>query len=186
MTKKKKVGVIAIVIASSIISCLLLFFAVQAVICTWFIYELTQVYDGPPGNFVTKVDSPISLEQAREEVPLPLPDEASDIYYSHFRYFMAYDFKVKFNAPLEVCKSHAMDIIQKYNENKNDWDRPVALEFIVISEPLSQSQDSEDTYPPLNITWFDTYNIENGLEIGDNPTIWIDTDRNIFYYSASD
>jgi len=137
---------------------------------------------------VTKVDSPISLEQSREELNFSLPDEASDIYYAHYRYFMAYDFKVKFNAPLEVCKSYALDMIQRYNENKYDWESHVALEFTIISEPPFMSEESEDTYPPLDITWFDTYNIENGFKIGEgtSPVIWIDTDRNLFYYEMTD
>jgi len=183
MTKKKKVGVIALVIASSIISCLLLFLVARAVICTWFIYELSQIYDGPPENFVTKVDSPISLEQAREEVPFPLPDEASDIYYAHFRYLMAYEFLVKFKAPLEICKSHAIYIIQRYNENETNPDRHILLEFNEITDTPLPVWDSDF---PLNITWFDLENIKKGLRIDDGISIWIDTDRNIFYYCETD
>jgi hypothetical protein len=60
---------------------------------------------GPAENFVTKTDSPLTLEQARKDLRFPLPDEASDIYYARYAQWISYDFIVKFKAPVEICKS---------------------------------------------------------------------------------
>ena len=139
---------------------------------------------GPAENFVTKVDSPLSLEQARQDLKFPLPDEASDIYYAHYHQMISYMFMVKFSAPIEICKSHAIDTIQRFNGNNPD--RQINLEFSAITEPLSSAESN----PILNVTWFDAHNIKNGLMIGVmgamQPMIWIDTDRNLFYYEIMD
>jgi len=141
---------------------------------------------GAAENFVTKVDSPLTLENARKDLKFLLPDEASDIYYAHYAQWIAYDFKVKFKAPLEVCKSHALHVIQRYNENEGNPDRKIVLEFTVISEPPRP----EGSGPPINIMWFDVHNIKNGFKIGikgaQQPMIWIDADRNLFYYRLTD
>lgn len=154
---------------------------VQQIACVWFISQIPPGIGGPAENFVTKIDSPLMLDQARKELNFPLPDEASDIYYAQYRQLFAYEYKIKFNAPVEVCKSHALLLIRQYNQKNPN--RTIPLEFSEISESTQLMQ--EYTYPPLNIIWFDLQNIQNGLTIGSNPMIWIDTDRNLFYYSNS-
>jgi len=143
---------------------------------------------GSAENFVTKVDSPISLEQARKELTFPLPDEATDVYYAHWHQWISYMFKVKFSAPLDVCKSHAIDVIQRFNENHPD--RKIPLELTEISDLSVLPKEDTSPSPPLNITWFDVHDIKNGFKIGTigpmQPMIWIDADRNIFYYEMID
>lgn len=178
MVKKHKVVIIIIVLG---VFCGLLFGAYSAIKS----FLAHDEFFGPAEKFVTKVDAPIPLEQAREELKFPLPDEATDIYYAHYHQMISYMFVVKFSAPLEVCKSHAIEIIQSFNENNPD--RQINLEFLAITEP--QVGDG-DLGPLLNVTWFDTHDIKNGLMIGAmgamQPMIWIDADRNILYYSMID
>ena len=139
---------------------------------------------GAAENFITKVDSPITLEQARKDLKFPLPNEASDIYYAHYAQWIAYNFMIKFQAPIEICKSHAICLIEKYN--KENPDKKITPELIEIIEPPFPAE----TGPPFNITWFDVHNIKNGFEIGTGaihqPSIWIDSDRNLFYYRLTD
>lgn len=173
MNKKTK---ILIVIAS----CALLFGGFS-IIRSFLIHD---EFLGPADNFVTKVDFPLTLEQARKHLTFPLPDEATDIYYAHYAQWIAYDFMVKFTAPFEQCKSHAIYLIEKYNEENPD--RKMPSELTIIAElPLP-----EDTSDPINITWFDVHNIKNGFIIATGgslqPTIWIDADRNTFYYRLMD
>ena len=179
MTKKQIVG--GIIILFVIASGSLAFWAYSAIKS----FLAHDEFFGPAENFVTKVDSPISLEQARKELKLPLPDEATDIYYAHYHQMISYMFMVKFSAPLDVCKSHALDIIQRFNENNPDLH--INLEFSAIAEPPA---GDGNLAPPLNVTWFDTHNIKNGFMIAGNglsqPSIWIDADRNLFYYSLTD
>jgi hypothetical protein len=141
---------------------------------------------GSAGKFVTKADSPLTLEQARNNLRFPLPDEASDIYYAHYSQWIAYDFIVKFKAPVETCKSHAMLLVEQYNKNEGNVDRRIPLKFIDITEPPLMEQIDQT----LNVDWFDVHNIKNGLMISGNnpsqPSIWIDVDRNLFYYRLTD
>lgn len=138
---------------------------------------------GKAEHFVTKVDLPLSLEQAREELKFPLPDQASDIYYAHYHQWIAYDFMVKFHAPLDVCKSHARYIIQEYN-NKNP-DRHIS--GLTFFEDLSFPVVSSGS---MNVAWFDLHEMKRGFVTGEGgpmqPMIWIDADRNIFYYRVMD
>lgn len=148
----------------------------------WFFSQVLPELTEP----VTKVDAPISLEQARKELKFPLPDEATEIFYAGYSQWMAYEFRVKYNAPVEVCKSQALLLIERYN--KENPDQKISLKFSEISElPF---QETENTYPPLNITWFDVHNITNGFVIGGGgsycPMIWIDADRGLIYYCVTD
>ena len=166
-----------------IIVCCMLFFCGYSVFRS---FVSNNEFYGDAENFVTKVDSPLTLEQARKDLRFPLPDEASTIYYAHYRQWIAYDFIVKFNAPVELCKSHALVLIEKYNENEENIDRHISLDFEDITEPPYKTPIGD----PLNIDWFDIHHIKNGLFIGSygpmQPSIWIDTDRNIFYYRLTD
>lgn len=179
MNKKTK----RIILISIIIGCCVLLFGGYSALRSFLAHD---EFFGPADNFVTKVDSPLTLEQAREELSFPLPDEASDIYYAHYFQWIAYDFIVKFKAPVEVCKSHALLLVEQYNENEGNVDRHIPLEFMDIIKPPRILQISE----PLNVDWFDVQHIKSGLMIGkDNPSqpcIWIDADRNLFYYRMTD
>lgn len=141
---------------------------------------------GPAENFITKTDAPLTLEQARNKINFSFPDEASDIYYAHYSQWIAYEFFVRFNASAEVCKSRALLLIEQYNSNENNTQRHIPLEFKQITKPPAK----EVIDHPLNIIWFDVHNIKNGFTIGGNnpsqPFIWIDVDRNLFYYRLTD
>jgi hypothetical protein len=179
MNKKTK-SIISITI---IIGCCALLFWGYSALRSFLAHD---EFGGPAEIFATKADSPFTLEQARKNIRLPLPDEASDIYYAYYAQWIAYDFIVKFKAPVETCKSHAMLLIKQYNENEGNADRHIPLEFKDITEPPQMVQIG----PPLNVDWFDVSHIKNGLMIAGNnsmqPSIWIDTDRNLFYYRLTD
>ena len=179
MTKKQITWGIVFLL---IIACCSLFFWGFSAIRSFLAHD---EFFGKTENFITKVDLPITLEQARKDLKFSLPDEATDIYYAHYKQWISYDFMVKFKAPLEVCKSHALAIIQEYNENEKNPDRYISgLTFFAdLSFPKVSSQ-------PLNVTWFDLHKIEKGFitrEAGPmQPMIWIDADRNLFYYRMMD
>ena len=148
---------------SIIIGCCALFFWGYSALRSFLAHD--EFY-GPAENFATKVDSPLTIEQARKDLRFPLPDEASDIYYAHYAQWIAYDFIVKFKAPVEICKSHAMLLVEQYNENEKDINRHIPLEFKVITKPPQIVQIGE----PLNINWFDVHHIKNGFMIKFPPS----------------
>lgn len=132
---------------------------------------------------VSVLTEPISLEEARKKLDIPLPDRASNILYAGYAEWVAYDFILKFEAPVDICKSHALLLLEEHNKQTSQEKLP--LEFRTITETPTISGKL-----PFDIDWFDIHNIKNGLLAGDSgshqPMIWIDTDRNIFYYRYTD
>lgn len=138
----------------------------------------------PPKQTAFALSEPVSLEDARQQLSIPLPDGAANILYGQYAELSAHEFVLRFEAPVEVCKSHAEVLINRHNRD-NPGSR-VSGELREITEPpptiLAQ--------PPLNITWFDIDNIRNGVVTGEvgshQPRIWIDTERGVFYYIVTD
>ncbi len=130
------------------------------------------------------VKDPVSLDEARSQVSFPLPDEAVNIMFAEYQEWMAYEFLLKFEAPVDACKAHARLLLKQ--DNRDNPDSPVSVEL----RPLTASPQAVPPSPPLNATWFDVENIEQGLTGGEGgshrPTIWIDTERGLVYYLLTD
>ena len=144
----------------------------------------------PFGEFIVGEESahalsePVSLDVARKDLSIPLPDGATGILYAQYAHWIAHEFMLKFEAPLEVCKSHALVLLERHNTDMPQ--NQVAVELRNLTEPPNPVPSG----PPLNVTWFDIHNIKNGFvggEVGPSqPRIWIDADRGILYYSSAD
>jgi hypothetical protein len=168
---------------SIIIGCCALLFGGYSVLRSFLAHD--ELF-GYAENFIAKTDSPLTLEQARKDLRFPLPDGASDIYYARYAQWKSYDFIVKYKAPVEICKSHAILLVEQFNKKEANVDRHIPLEFKNITEPPQMMHIGQ----PLNVNWFDVHHIKNGLMIAGNnsmrPSIWIDIDRNLFYYRLTD
>jgi hypothetical protein len=147
----------------------------------WFAESL---FNAPPEDFAHSLREPIALDVARQELDFPLPDGATNILYAQYAQWIAYEFMLKYEAPLEVCKSHALVLLQRHNTNMTE--RLVPVELRALSEPPKAVPPE----PPLNVDWFDIHNITNGFIGGafgsHQPMIWIDADRGILYYRYTD
>ena len=161
----------------------LLLLAATAILCLR--HAVTRISrDESPEKFTRALSEPVSLDKAREDMDLPLPDGAKSILYAQYSRWIAYEFILKFEAPLEVCKSHALALLRRHNEDKRIDPVPVEL------RPFAPTPDSTPKKWVLDVPWFDVHNIKNGFVGGDSgsslPMIWIDAERGIFYYRCHD
>lgn len=94
----------------------------------WFLAHqfVESLFNAPPEDFAHALSEPISLEVARQELDIPLPGNATNILYAQYAQWIAYEFMLKFEAPLDVCKSHALLLIERHNTHARliGWSRP--------------------------------------------------------------
>ncbi len=147
----------------------------------WF---TSNLFNAPPEDYAVALSKPVSLEVARQELDMPLPDGATNILYGQYAQWIAFEFMLKFEAPLDVCKSYAVALLERHNTNRPEARVSTDLrELTVVPDPVPPA-------PPLNISWFDIHNIKKGFGAGapgsHQPMIWIDAERNLFYYRYTD
>lgn len=130
---------------------------------------------------VNRTTKALSLEDAREKCPIALPDGAANIRFFERGQWIAYTSLVKFEAPVEICKQHARNLLESHNMENSDRN-PISTQL--------QKLSSRPTKKTFYTEWFDVHNIEKGLcggKIGSHcPQIWIDEERGIFYYCYTD
>ena len=126
----------------------------------------------------------MDLETARKQVDIPLPDSATEIFYGYYSEWMAYDFILRFKAPLETCKAHASILLKHHNKTSPEN---------LVSEKLQEMTEIPEQISFTgfsNVTWFDIHNIKDGFIAGEfgshQPRIWIDKTKNILYYRYTD
>jgi len=153
------------------------------------------VNDPTNANSTWRSERPLAYDEVIQigKCPIPLPKEAINIqyvdFYAGFGGFQKY---VRFEAPVEICRSQAKIILSKYNSRKHREKIKVELVpkkttpqdceriayYATRGEPFSQAH------------WFDTDKIINGEIWGLNtshiPSVVIDIDRGVFYYQYSD
>lgn len=150
-----------------------------------FVCPIPPFPSGSAEDFVTASEEPMTLDEARQQLRFELPEGANNIMYSQYAYWIAYEFTLKFEAPPEVCKKHALLLIENYN--RDNPDRPLRVELRELDEPPNPIPSS----PPTNVTWFDVHKIKNGFFAGSStgshkPRIWVDADRGVLYYRMTD
>lgn len=132
---------------------------------------------------VTKTSGPVSLDQA-DDCPIPLPQGAKNIrFYKRFQFNFFVEF-VRFEAPADVCLKHirpalsaceTFDYLRDEVEPVRDLEKPPHRKFFAQE---------------FGVTWFDPHTIRKGVTAGGGgsgiPTIWVDTERGVFYYEVSD
>ena len=132
------------------------------------------------GNAV-QTPAPLTLAEARaQKCPIELPEGAGNVLFAAYAEWQAHEVYVKFEAPLPVCKAHAIRLLEEHNRQTSL--PPVSLELEAIREPPRPVQIG----PPLNVKWFDVESIKKdfmaGADGSHQPRIWIDADRSVLYY----
>jgi hypothetical protein len=119
---------------------------------------------------------PLTLAEARSEVSFDLPDSAKNIQYGCYSEFIAFIELVRFEAPVEDCKTHALKLVKKHSLKPL---RKVSLAEGVLSH-----------IQPLKAPWFRPQEIRAPLMAGEpghlQPVIWIDEENGVFYYQMTD
>jgi len=167
-----------------ILACVLLAVVLAVVACSIWTRRAIDV-----SSHVVSTSTPLSLAQARQKnCPIDLPNGADNVCFAAYSEWLAFEVYVKFDAPLDICKCHAIQLLKKHNEKVPD--RAVPLELRILKAPLYPIKPG----PPLNIRWFDLDAIKHGFFAGGEgpnsgahqPFIWIDSDGNTFYYLCTD
>ena len=133
---------------------------------------------------VTKTSGPVSLDQA-DGCPIPLPQGAKNIrFYKLFQFNSFVEF-VKFEAPADVCLEHIKPTLIAWGETF-DYLRDRVEPVRDLEKPPYRNIFAEE----FGVTWFDPHTIRKGVIAGGGgsgiPTIWVDTERGVFYYQVSD
>lgn len=174
MKRKKLTTTCAVILGALLVAGVVLVWLVVRAARSWERRERERYEKSVTGSV-----EPMSLEEAREELTVPLPDGAAEIQYACHAYGMVYDFMLKFRAPVEVCKAHALLLLAQHNARVPERAVPAGL------RPLTRSPDPETPLPPITVTWWDIHNIKSGFTGGargnHQPMIWIDADRGLFY-----
>jgi hypothetical protein len=117
--------------------------------------------------------SALSVEEARQlKCPIPLPDNAKNVRFGIAGAFGSYEYLVKFEAPVDVCRAHVLTVFSATSGPK-----PTLTALTEHPMPLSAPRTMFGKAP-----WFDIENISHGESAYWGDSIWIDDDRGIFYY----
>ena len=134
---------------------------------------------------IEQTGAPLSRGDAEQKCPIPLPREAQNIYYAYYSDVTAHQCFVRFEAPYEIGVAH-VDIVFRDHAKKMNWSF-TSPGSVAIKEPPTLPLDP---LPGLRTDWFDIEKIRRGRTFGElkswQPQIWIDADRNLFFYCLTD
>jgi len=136
---------------------------------------------------VDRYATPLTVEQARQEdCPIPLPDSARKVQFVVASGgLQALEILVRFEAPVEVCKSHVQTVFEM-NDLHKGFPR---LDRLLV--PLDRTPPPEVGDMVGKAPWFDIDKIAHGLKAGNGsvsyePQFWVDEDRGAFYCKITD
>ena len=161
----------------------------------WWLQRNMLSFDGPAT--VRQTSKPLTAAETQHDVPFALPDSARNVQYWIWNGgWMAFDDRVRFEAPVDDCVATAKRIVDKYNAaqiDHPDWKVPGIREMDPksLDDLIARAGASLDLDPPANPTpWFCLESIKTGLVAGDigshTPLILIDTEHGVFYYRMTD
>lgn len=133
---------------------------------------------------VLQTERAVQLKDA-QKCPISLPSTAKDIYYASYSQFSVSQIFVRFEVPYEDAVLHAQRLFREYAARDG--------RVTEVSDPRPIIEPPElriEPLPELHVGWFDIEHIHNGVTFGDinvgGPRIWIDKDRNLFFYCLTD
>lgn len=130
---------------------------------------------------VLKTRSPVSLAAARKDCPIPLPDTAKNIQYAAWSQWIAHETYVRFDAPASDCLTQATAVLQPYAQQFGSS---------VVSREVSGPPESFHASDKLDVQWFDIGKFTKGVvfQLSDHhgPAVWVDTNRQCFYFIDED
>lgn len=134
---------------------------------------------------IEQTTKPLALEEARSKCPISLPDEAKNIQYAYYSDVTVHQSFVRFEIPYEIGVAHVEAVFREH-ARRMKWPFESPAEGAITKPP----QLSLTPAPELRIGWFDIESIRHGKTYGElnswQPQVWIDTDRNLFFFCLTD
>ena len=134
---------------------------------------------------IEQTTKPLGLGEARRKCPIALPKEAKNIQYARYSDWAVHQSFVRFEIPYEIGVSHVQAVFREH-ARRMKWPLKSAAERPITKPP----QLSLTPAPELRIGWFDIGKIRHGKTYGElnswQPQVWIDTDRNLFFFCLTD
>jgi hypothetical protein len=127
-----------------------------------------RVYE--PAPFATAADIP-------NGVGVPLPPEARNIRVAGWSQWIAHESYLRFEAPVPVCLQHAAKVLP------DETLLPVPANVLANIRPVQPGIFKD-------FSWFDLTTAQNVVGAGgggsQQPQIWVDQKRGVFYYRLMD
>jgi len=133
---------------------------------------------------VVQVSSPLSRSEA-DKCPIPLPEGATNIYFAYYSDPPVYQCFVRFEAPYDQALAH-VEVVFRNHARAMNWPFRMPNSSAITETPRLDFQPLKD----LHVGWFDIGGIRKGITFGElnswQPQIWIDTERNAFFFCVTD
>jgi hypothetical protein len=132
------------------------------------------------GETTIRYDKPMSyMDATNAGFDFPLPTSSHNVRFYYFADWQAYEFAVRFEAPVEDCVKQ-IPIVLAWDDKT--YNRTSSYPVINVTNVERQGEG--------HVTWFDTDKITNGIYTGvdgsHTPQIWIDRDKGVFYFWETD
>ena len=151
---------------------------------------LIVLYQCSPQRLVTRVDKPMTLDQAKRMQQLadfPFPPSAHDIYFATYADWTIYATLIRFDASPQDCETIALELVR--------WNRTLSKandisEYVPIPINGQRYLAPPDSGFLPDVKWWDGVIVRHGFYIGQQwegrPQVWVDYDLKRVYYYESD
>lgn len=137
---------------------------------------------------IWRFDVPMSREEAlKSGFVFPFPEAARNIQFATCSRGFAYEWLVKFEAPVSVCEQHVDEVLKHHDMPWNSSGMPK-------QEALGAEESDHVEYSEFGMLkptpWFDPDSIKRCLHVGrpgcSTPEFWIDREKGVFYFRLTD
>lgn len=134
---------------------------------------------------IEQTTKPLGLEEAGRKCPIPLPKEAKNIQYARYSDWAVHQSFVRFEVPHEIGVAHVEKVFREH-ARRMKWRFRSPTERAITKPPRLSLTPASD----LRIGWFAIGSIRHGKTYGElnswQPQVWIDTNRNLFFFCLTD
>jgi hypothetical protein len=135
-----------------------------------------------PDIFETR--APVTIQGA-QKCPIPLPPNARNVYFAYYSDAPVYQSFVRFELPYEEGIAQVEKVFRAHAAAMR-WPFRMPVRKAISETPQLDFKPVK----ALHVSWFDIGRIRNGVTFGElnswQPQVWIDKDRNLFYFCVTD
>jgi len=134
---------------------------------------------------VEQTSRPLSFQEARSKCPIPLPAGARNVQFAFIQDWIYYQCFVRFEVNYDEGVAHAENVFRDHAEQMK-WKFTEPRREPITSPPSPGISPDR----ALRVEWFDVAKIRSGISFGElnswQPQVWVDKDRNLFFYCLTD